>query len=61
MNFDGLKLNNYQESLHRLVERFVRSAHQDIAGLKQLLGEVEGRTDVEPIVLNTIVVNTPIP
>ena len=45
MNFDefGHKLNNYQESLHMQIGRKVvdRFAHQDIAGLEQLLEEVE--------------------
>ena len=39
----GHKLNNYQESLHMQIGRKVvdRFAHQDIAGLEQLLEEVE--------------------
>ena len=45
MNFDefGHKLNNYQESLHMQIGRKVvdRFAHQDIAGLEQLLEEVK--------------------
>ena len=45
MNFDefGHKLNNYQESPHMRIGRRVvdRFAHQDIAGLEQLLEEVE--------------------
>ena len=45
MTFDefGHKLNNYQESPHMRIGRRVvdRFAHQDIAGLEQLLEEVE--------------------
>ncbi len=45
MNFDefGHKLNNYQESPHMRIGRRVVDcfAHQDIAGLEQLLEEVE--------------------
>ena len=39
----GHKLNNYQESPHMRIGRRVvdRFAHQDIAGLEQLLEEVE--------------------
>ena len=57
MNFDefGHKLNNYQESPHmrigrRIVDRFV---HQDIAGLEQLLEEVEEEISPSPKLLST--------